>query len=81
MLGDGEPPLGDDTGENHHDGEPTEEFLFCYQSERYFLFFLLDAERGDDCEVAERTSERANLGGFFAIDRENMGVYKTCSVT
>jgi len=64
VLGDGEPPLGDDTDENHHDGEPPE-FLFCCRSERYVLFFLLDAERGDDCEVAERTSEQANLGEFF----------------
>jgi len=72
VLGDGEPPLGDDTGENHHDGESQEEFFFCYQSERDVFFFLLGAERGDNCEVAERTSERANIMRFFAINRENM---------
>ena len=32
--------------------------------ERYVFFFLLGAERGDNCKVAERTSERANMGRF-----------------
>ena len=74
MLGDGEPPLGDDAGENQHDREPPEVVrLLLSTKERYVFFFLLDAERGDDDEVAERTTSERIWGIFFAIDQENMG--------
>ena len=70
-----EPPLGDDVGENQHYRKPSEVVrLLLSTRERYVFFFLLDAERGDDDEVAERTtSERICGDFFFAINRENMG--------
>jgi len=69
VLGVGEPQLGDNASENHHDREPPEVVLLLLSIreslERYVFFFLLDAKRGDDAEVAERTSERANFREFF----------------
>ena len=66
MLGDGEPPLGDDVGENQHYREPPKVVhLLLSTRERYVFFFLLDAERGDDDEVAERTTSERICGDFF----------------
>jgi len=68
----GEPLLGDDAGENHHDEEPPEVVLLLLIGESYVFFFLLGIKRGDDGEVAERTTSEFGWI-FFAIDRENMG--------
>ena len=72
---DGEPPLGDDAGENYHDGEPPEAGLILLSSSRR-------RRRGcrDDSEVAER----GFLGDFFGpIPSEFGRFYKTstCTVT
>ena len=58
--------------ENQHDREPPEVVrLLLSTKESYVFFFLLDAERGDDCKIARgRASEFGGI--FFAIDLENM---------
>ena len=66
MLGDGEPPLKDDADENQHDREPPEVVrLLLSTKERYVFFFLLDAKRGDDGKVAERTMSERICGDIF----------------
>ena len=63
MLGDGEPPLEDDTSENHYDRYPSEEGLFLLLSMGGMSSSR--RRRGHDDNVAERTSKRANLGDLF----------------
>ena len=66
VLGDREPPLRDDAGENQYAREPPEIVrLLLSTKERYVFFFLLDAERGDNDEVAERTTSERICGDFF----------------
>ena len=62
MLGYGEPLLGDDASENHYDGYPSEEGLFLLLSMGGMSSSR--RRRGHDDKVAERSSERANLGDF-----------------
>jgi len=64
MLGDGEPPLGEDVDENHHDGKPPDVDLLLLLSirERYIFFFSALTRRRQGCKEDDA---RANLGGFF----------------
>ena len=75
MLGDGEPPLGDDASENHYDGYPSEVGLFLLLS--IGGMSSSRCRRGHDDNVAERTSKRANLGDFFCPKPREYEVIKS----
>jgi len=78
VLGDGEPPLGDDAGENQHDRElPEVVRILLSTKERYVFFFLLDAEQGDDDEVTELTTSERICGIFCHKPGEYRGFIKS----
>ena len=75
MLGDdadGKPPLGDDAGENHHDGEPPEVGLILLSSSR---------RRRQGCRDGGEVAEKI----FFGPRPSEFGVFfykkSTCIVT
>ena len=64
VLGDEESTLGDDTSENTTTKNHQRVLILLSIGERFVFFFLLGAERGDDCEVAERMT-MSEFGGIF----------------
>ena len=84
MLGDGEPPLEDDASENQHDREPPEVVrLLLSTRERYVSSFFSTPNEETTARLQRVRQASEFVGIFFAIDRENMGVYKklTCTIT
>ena len=57
MLRDGELPLGDGAGENHHDGEAPEVVLLLSIRERYVFFLLGANEEKTRLQRGQRASE------------------------
>jgi len=81
VFGDEESTLGDDTSENTTTKNHQRVLILLSIGERFVFFFLLGAERGDDCEVAERMTSERIWGDFFAIDRKNMGRFIKSQLT
>ena len=73
MLGDGEPPLGDDAGKNYHDEEDGSFFVVIREVCFHSPWRRMRGQRRD----CRKDDKRANSGFFFAIDRENIGVIKS----
>ena len=74
MLGDREPPFGDDVGENHHDGELPEVGLLLFLSIRERYVFLLLGTNEETTTRLQKGCRASEFGVFFfALDRENMG--------
>ena len=66
VLGNGEPPLGDDAGKNHHDGEPLKIFLLLSIRERSSFFSASNEETTTRLQRGRRASDLGNF--FFAIN-------------
>ena len=65
VLGNGEPPLGDDTDKNHHDGEPPEIVLLLLSIRERSSFF--SASNEETTTRLQRGRRASDLGNFFLL--------------